>query len=245
MNGQEDFRPLFYSKYVSKFKRENLVVSEADDRAYARWADYHYYPHLSHLRTDAAILDLGCGPGRTLAYLRSKGHINAKGIDLSAEQVAVARSRGLDAFVGDIGAYLSSTQDLYDAMIMIDVVEHLTKTELLTLFPLISSRLKPGGVIVIQTVNGEGLFPLQIMYGDFTHVTYLTASSIEQLLLVTGFARVTALGTPPVPRGFRGILRSLAWKLIEFEATMVRRIETGKRHRIWTENMVVSARKAD
>lgn len=244
MNEQEDFRSLFYSKYVSRFKRENLVVSEADDRAYAQWADYHYYPHLAHLPADATILDLGCGPGRTLNYLVSKGHRNTRGIDISAEQVEIARSRGLDAFEGDLETYLASTTDSYDAMIMIDVVEHLTKTELLRLFPLIGARLKPDGVVLIQTVNAEGLFPTQIMYGDFTHVTYLTASSIEQLLRVTGFDRVRAEGTPPVPRGLRGILRGIVWKLVTFETSLLRRIETGKRHRIWTENMVVSARKA-
>lgn len=40
---------------------------------------------------DAAILELGCGRGALLHAFRQTGHINARGVDGSSEQVDAAR----------------------------------------------------------------------------------------------------------------------------------------------------------
>lgn len=238
-----DFRQEMYNSYVSGFKRENLVENEKTIAHFAKWADYHYLPHFDGLPKHAAILDLGCGSGRMIYYLGSRGFTNVAGVDASAEQIAIARDRGLNAEVGDIFTYLEESPSMYDAMVLIDVVEHMTKSELLQMLRLVRPRLNPGGRIVMQTVNGEGLFPGQIMFGDITHTTVLSAGSWEQLLSASGFGQFRSLGTPPVPRGLKGVLRAIVWKYLEFYMSAIRRIETGKRHRIWTENFISSARK--
>jgi SAM-dependent methyltransferase len=52
---------------------------------------------------DAPVLDLGCGPGRHLAALRSLGK-RALGVDLSPVAVALARDRGAEAINGSLWA---------------------------------------------------------------------------------------------------------------------------------------------
>lgn len=106
-----------------------------------------------------------------MTFLHSEGFTNVKGIDLSAEQVRLARERGLAVEVANAVTYLETTPETFDAILALDFVEHFSKAELLSLMPLIYSRLNPGGLLILQTPNGQGLFPNQIIYGDFTHLT--------------------------------------------------------------------------
>ena len=240
---QRDFREEFYKGYVSSFKKENMNETAEAQTAYDHWSNARYYPLFSHLPKDAKILDLGCGPGRTMQFMQSKGFTNVIGVDISEEQTEIARKRGLNAITADVNDFLVQHANEYDMIVMIDVVEHFTKLELLDLFKLIHYSLRPGGIVIYQTCNGEGLYPNQIMFGDMTHMTILSAGSSEQLLRATGFDNIVFADTAPVASGLKGMLRSIAWKFITRKASLIRRIETGKRHRIWTENFITRAQK--
>jgi 2-polyprenyl-3-methyl-5-hydroxy-6-metoxy-1,4-benzoquinol methylase len=238
-----DFREELYKGYVSAFKKENLNETAQAQAAYDRWSNARYYPLFANLPKDAAILDLGCGPGRTMQFMKSKGFTNVVGVDISEEQTSIARKRGLNAITADVNDFLVQHPNEYDMIIMIDVVEHFTKLELLDLFKLIHYSLKKGGIVIYQTCNGEGLYPNQIMFGDLTHMTILSAGSSEQLLRACGFDNISFADTPPVSSGLKGTLRSIVWKCITLKASLIRRIETGKKHKIWTENFISRAEK--
>ncbi len=240
---QRDFREELYKGYVSAFKKENLNETAQAQTAYDHWSNARYFPLFADLPKAAAILDLGCGPGRTMQFLKSKGFTNVVGVDISEEQTAIARNRGLNAITADVNDFLVQHSNEYDMIIMIDVVEHFTKLELLDLFKLIHYSLKRGGIVIYQTCNGEGLYPNQIMFGDLTHMTILSAGSSEQLLRACGFDNISFADTAPVPTGIKGVLRAIAWKFITRKASLIRRIETGKRHKIWTENFISRAQK--
>ena len=135
-NTNEDFRIRFYDSYVSNFNTHNAELSEQDHRDFAAWASARYLPSIEHLPKDAKILELGSGHGRMLHFLKSQGFTNALGIDLSDEQVRIARAAGLMAEVADMTAFLETKHALYDAIILLDVVEHFSRNELLDLFGL-------------------------------------------------------------------------------------------------------------
>lgn len=63
-------------------------------------------------RPQECILDLGCGDGALTAILAQQARVT--GVDASAEQVAAARARGLDAHVAD-GTRLGFTEE-FDAV---------------------------------------------------------------------------------------------------------------------------------
>ncbi len=237
-----DYRSKLYERYVSTFKQENASLTSAELAHYYRWCDARYFPVLRNLERNASILELGCGHGRILNYLRTKGFTNAKGIDISEEQIALARKDSLNAERADVFEYLKS-QPLasLDSVIAIDFVEHFTKEELLQLFKIVHSAMKPNGVLLLQTVNGEGLFPRQIMYGDLTHSTILSPGSMGQLLSAVGFHDVNYFECAPLPHGLKGMLRSVAWKTIRAGANAIRKIESNKTQSVWTENFICSA----
>jgi 2-polyprenyl-3-methyl-5-hydroxy-6-metoxy-1,4-benzoquinol methylase len=250
-----DVRSQLYDRYVSTFKRENASLTPEELSHYFKWCDARYFPFLKSLEKSSSILELGCGHGRILNYLRHKGFTNAKGIDISKEQIELARKDGLDAECADVFTYLdTSTPSFsrrgsiaddarggYDCVIAIDFIEHFTKEELFRLFELLRSAMKPGGVLLLQTVNGEGLFPGQIIYGDLTHSTILSPGSLTQLLSAVGFHDIVFSECAPVASGVAGVARSLAWKIVRAGANAIRLIESNKTQQVWTENFICVA----
>jgi methionine biosynthesis protein MetW len=70
------------------------------------------------------ILDLGCGDGIFLEHLKKRG-INGIGLDISERAVELAKSRGLDCRVFDLGEKLPFEDNSFETVILIDTLEHL------------------------------------------------------------------------------------------------------------------------
>ncbi len=239
-----DYRDEFYRRYVSTFTGTGPVgLKPAPEGAWPVF-EFKYLPHLSHLLPDDAILEVGCGPGLLLAYLASKGYRSLEGIDISAEQIEIAKAQGLRAQCADVFSFLEQRKGAYQAIIGLDFVEQFTKDEVLRLFRAMWRALKGGGVLLLQTLNGEGLFSSQVIYGDLTHCTVFTPASLAQALRLSGFSDVVFDETGPVPKSLIGLVRLVAWKTIKRAANLIRLIEAGKRQKVWTENLICCCRKA-
>jgi 2-polyprenyl-3-methyl-5-hydroxy-6-metoxy-1,4-benzoquinol methylase len=235
-----DFRDRLYARYVTCFKASAAVPSDA---AFALWANDRYLPHLSHLPKHSRILEIGCGDGRMLSYLRSKGYVNALGIDGSAEQIARARRRNVPAAHAEVFDFLRGQKEEYDGIIAIDVLEHFTKEELLDLFMMAFAAMKPGASILLQTVNGDGIFAGHFAYGDLTHMTILNEASLGQILRFAGFADERFEEAGPAANSVSGIFRAGAWSVVRLGLNVARGIESGEVRGLWTGNMICSARK--
>ena len=91
----------------------------------------------------AAILDLACGAGEFLCYLRSRGYTAARGIDLSGEQLALARGMGLQNVTQeDALAHLRAHPRAYDFILASHIVEHLPKDEVVESLGLMGKALR-------------------------------------------------------------------------------------------------------
>lgn len=238
-----DYRKRLYDTYVSSFKGEDSSRAQTASSSYFQWADHKLIPLLKGLGSEARILDLGCGNGAFLKLLKQKGYPRVCGVDISEEQVRIAVDTGCDAVVADVFDYLAERKDQFDAVVGLDFIEHFQKDELMTLVPLMHDALKPGGRLILQTPNGQGLFPHSIIYGDMTHSTIFTPGSLKHLLQQAGFGEFAFEETGPVPKNLKGRVRQWLWRLIRFHANLIRQIETGKKQDIWTENMICCCRR--
>jgi SAM-dependent methyltransferase len=236
-----DFRASLYRGYVSTFKG---VPDLSAEPAHVWW-DHKYLPLLSGLERAAPILELGCGSGGLLAYLERRGFSHARGIDISAEQVQLARRRGVNAERWDAFEYLAQHEGAFQALVAVDVLEHFARDELVRLAPLAYAALKPGGRLLVQTANGAGLFARQVIYGDLTHLTIFTPESLGQLLRPAGFQNLAFYETGPIPIRLRGRVDSVLWGGIKRVANLIRHVEAGKQQAIWTENFICAAFKPD
>jgi 2-polyprenyl-3-methyl-5-hydroxy-6-metoxy-1,4-benzoquinol methylase len=234
----ERLRSRAYENYDSAFKREGLKESSANALA---WSGHHLRPLLHGLPRDAHILELGCGTGGFLEALHGWGYLNAEGVDVSPEQVALARERGVNVTLGEASDRLDC-QDRWHAIVALDVLEHFTAEEGLRLLERCSERLVPGGRLLLQTPNGGGLLAGHVIYGDVTHVQVYSPSSLTQLLRLAGFVDVTTCEASPRALSLTSRLRAILWGGIAWLAAALYRIATGKTQHVWTETMLCLAK---
>ena len=126
-----DYRQPLYQHYVSKFKRGECSAQLAAEAAAWRYFDQKYFRHIRHLGPDDAVLDVGCGSGLLLAYLAQKGFRSTEGVDISEEQIELAKARSLQVRCDDVFGFLEGRTEAFKAVIALDFVEHFTKEEAL------------------------------------------------------------------------------------------------------------------
>jgi len=211
-------------------------------------------PYLKRLIRDhfpadhnAAIVDLGCGHGALMHVARQAGYCNIFGIDRSSEQVASARSLGIDGVrEGDLTEAISTMPaESSDVVITFDVIEHFRKDELIDFVDQVYRVLRSGGSWIIHIPNAESPFGARIRYSDFTHEGAFTRVSIRQLLLSSRFVRVDCYEDTPVPHGIKSSIRWVLWKVIRGLLRLWLAIECGEsgRDAIFSQNLLSVAVK--
>lgn len=161
---------------------------------------------------DANILDLGCGDGKFLRYLQTRGYENLSGVDISPEQIKLARDSIKNASINetDMMAFLKDKKNIYDCIMALDVIEHLEKSEVLPFLEAVHAALKKNGRVIFQTPNAASPWGPSLMFGDFTHGSSFTPSSLKQLLMLTGFSNILSKETAPI---IKRPMRFFFWKI--------------------------------
>ena len=192
------------------------------------------------------VVDIGCGAGLLVRCLLADGY-DAAGIDISPEQVAVARAAGLGQVrQGDYRELLAGRSGELAAVTATDLLEHLTKPEVLDTFDAVAVALRPGGCFVARVPNAVSPFGGYIRYGDFTHETWYTARSVRQLAAAAGFGQVTVIGCPPTAHGVASAIRSALWWPVSGLLKLALAVETGAVHgHIVTQNLTFVAVRSD
>lgn len=208
------YRDRIYEKYASIFKEEahdfNVAAAERAGKAYA----YYFRDYLPS-RKDTAILDLACGSGRLLYYFKRQGYANLTGVDISTEQVRLAKQVVGNIVEGDANDFLKAHAECFDLITGIDVIEHLRKDEALELIDHCYASLKLGGWLILQTLNAESPWAITMRYGDFTHEISFTPHLLSSLLTMSGFSEVSFREQGPIPWGYslRASARYLMWRV--------------------------------
>jgi SAM-dependent methyltransferase len=147
-------------------------------------------PYVDDFRDAAPVLDVGCGRGEFLALLRESG-VEARGIDADADMVAYARGEGLEVEQADALAYLEPLADgSLGGIFAAQVVEHLPPGTLVRLLELASAKLRPGGLLVAETINPLSPLALRSYFADLTHAQPLVPETLVLLAEQAGFRQV-------------------------------------------------------
>jgi SAM-dependent methyltransferase len=155
--------------------------------------------YVDDLREHGPVLDVGCGRGELVGLLR-EARVDARGIDADADMVAFARGEGLDVEQADAVAYLEGLADeSLGAVFMAQVVEHLPPATLLRVLELAAAKLRPGGVLIAETINPLSPLALRNYFADLTHAQPLVPETLELLARQAGFAdtEIRFLNEPP------------------------------------------------
>ena len=155
------------------------------------------------------VLELGCGSGATLQWLKAQGHCQyTMGIELFPEAAALAAEVVDWVQQGDIEQMaLNCPEQHFDLILCLDVLEHLVDPW--QVLARLVRHLKPGGRVIASIPNvrnwhalGPLLFAGQWRYAqsgilDRTHLRFFTRDSALQLVTGSGL-RVKAMRRLPL-----------------------------------------------
>jgi SAM-dependent methyltransferase len=143
--------------------------------------------YVDDFRAAAPVLDAGCGRGELLGALRDAG-IEARGVDADADMVDYARGEGLDVQQADLVAYLEGLEDgSLGGIFAGQVVEHLPPPALLRFLELAYAKLRPDGVLVLETINPLSPLAVRNYFADLTHAQPLVPETLRVLAQQVGF----------------------------------------------------------
>ena len=156
-------------------------------------------PYVADFRDAAPVLDVGCGRGELLSLLREAG-VEATGVDRDPDMVALCRDEGLEVAQGDAVAHLEALPDeSLGGVFAAQVVEHLPPAPLVRLLELACAKLRPGGILVAETMNPLSLVAMRNYYADLTHAQPLVPETLVLLARQAGFGftELRFLNEPP------------------------------------------------
>lgn len=242
----QKYRERIYANYTVAWNEMAIPKSVSD---FANRTPTMRYVIKSFFPEDkmSAILDLGCGHGTMIYFAQQEGYYNIRGVDVSAQQVALANKLGIEHVQqGELMETLRITPpSSLDAVVTFDVIEHFTKEELIDFVDAVHKVLKRGGRWIIHAPNGTSPFFGSVRYGDFTHEQAYTTSSLRQLFNASGFSRVEFAECAPRIHGIKSIIRFILWRCISLFYRFILMAETGElgQDTIFTRNFYVVAYK--
>lgn len=130
----------------------------------------------------AKILEIGFGNGDFLMFLKERG-FECDGIERRDVHNARLQALGINATTMSLSELVA---DSYDAVFAFDVLEHMTKPELIEAMAQIRRVLKPGGRLIARFPNGASPFGRYSHNGDLTHLLALTPGSFGQACNLAG-----------------------------------------------------------
>lgn len=137
----------------------------------------------------AEILDVGFGFGWFMIFAKLNGFINLHGIEYNIEQVKNIEKIGFNGEkINDLKEYLKTNPESYDLIHLSNVIEHFPKYDLIEIFDLIHSCLKPGGKVIVVVPNIASWRGNYIRYLVLGHEIGFTEISLKQLFDVTNFS---------------------------------------------------------
>ncbi|MHB8827946.1 MAG: class I SAM-dependent methyltransferase [Syntrophales bacterium] len=110
-------------------------------------------PLAGRLSAGAMVLDVGCGSGRDLLWLKSRG-FNVKGFERSAALAEMARRHAdCEVLEGDFTSHDFSSIHA-DAAILIGALVHVPPADFARIFGKIAAALRDGGLMLITLKEG-------------------------------------------------------------------------------------------
>lgn len=164
------------------------------------WRDYEltsagfkeWYHDCLPRNRNAKILDIGCGDGKFLFYLKQNDFEFFEGLEISLEQIEEAK-KNVNCpihYEENTETFLKENPSSYEMITMNDVLEHIPKDKILSLLKSILGAIQPNGYAVINVPQASGLMSGFRRYNDFTHEILFTELSLTHLLSLAGFQKI-------------------------------------------------------
>lgn len=158
-------------------------------------------PYAQLFRGLSPILDLGCGRGEFLELLKAQG-ISAYGVDSDHLACEEGRRKFLNVVEGNLFDHLAQVPDRSLGGIFCSrLVEYLPEHLQPELVELSAGKLKPGGLLVIETINPDSDLPFgRTAHIDPSHLRAIYPEVLKSMIESHGFehCRISVLAPQQV-----------------------------------------------
>lgn len=204
-----------YINYVNINESLNCVFNIASYEKTAR--DYfNMYASFLPKNKSSSILDIGCGCGYFLYFLKKYGYDNYWGIDADPESIDYTKRNITEKCEAALAyQYLTISSQKYDLIVMNEVLEHIPKNEIIPLINLIFKSLNKDGVFICYVPNMENPITSYTRYHDFTHTVGFTQNSLKMVLKMGGFVSVNIYEAINQKNTINYRIKRLAQKIIK------------------------------
>jgi len=144
----------------------------------------------SGFTANMSVLEIGCGTGLFLKFIEKRGIRNFIGIESDKKVLEYMPDDLKDKIkIIDIFDYLGglSNGEIFDRVVLIDVLEHFNPQEGVDLLELIKPVLSRNGVVIARVPNVSSPWGTKYQYGDLTHKAAYAPGSLKQVGLMAGF----------------------------------------------------------
>lgn len=179
----------FYSEFELKFRGSQFSIME-------RMREHVSLITAMKTEKDSLVgLDLACGRGEWITLLKERD-VNVLGVDINPFFVNECRASGLEVICEDVFTFLqSNSKSDYDFISSFHFIEHLPFERIILFLKLAYSKLKPGGLFLIETPNcGNLIVGASTFNIDPTHISPLHPDYCKFLFEFIGFKDVTVIG---------------------------------------------------
>jgi SAM-dependent methyltransferase len=234
-----DFKSRIYKSYRTTTSQNQYRPSHQKAGGEISFIFEHRWGRFLPTDRKSSILDLACGSGEFLTFLRQRGYKQLHGIDLSPEQVQAAHAIGLaNVQEADAFTFLKQAKEQYAVISAFSFLEHLTRDELFELLDTVVNALQPGGLFLGLVPNAKGPFGAFVRYADITHEESFTPESIIQIASAIGLAPVYIGECGPIPHGPVSSLRWLVWQFMRAGYFVMRVSQAADyQYRIYTQDL--------
>lgn len=212
-----EFYQSCYYELIRKGRRapplRHLTAGGEEAEREREWLGATLYSDILDLLTEYAagqsILDVGCGTGEFLSYLKVKG-FKPVGVEPSSDAATIATSRGLTVHDSTMERFVeiqrSNNTEPFGAVVLLNVLEHVPNPVELIRFAK-EVLIKPGGIICVRVpnkFNGLQLAAKERLNKDARwiavpdHINYFDFQSLHALLESLNFEVIYSQGDFPM-----------------------------------------------
>jgi SAM-dependent methyltransferase len=169
-----------------------------------RKGQYLWSLYRSYLR-EGPVVDLGCGEGALLLWLKEHGMTHVRGVETNAQLATLAESFGVPVVRTDVVDYLRSNGNEPALYFYLDVVEHLAFEANEEVF----RRLPVGSRLIVQTPNTNSVLGHQYYLQVPSHVAPYSPRVLREMLEHKGYVIVAEGGIGTRPATWTNRLRAM------------------------------------
>ena len=231
-----------YEHYELHFLKLNSTEKTAFESASKGYENF--YGKFLPVDKNAKILDLGCGIGHFLYFLKSKGYTNFFGIDHSKKQIDFIQNNiTKKAKVADAFEFLNNKKNYFQLIVINDVLEHIPKEKLFDFLRLVLNSIEPGGAVFIKVPNMSNPFGLRSRYISITHEIGFTEHSLLEVLEIVKFSDIKIIGSFSPVISFKSLIVKIARAFIYKILRLMFLLQGYPPPKILTKDVIAIAKK--